>query len=363
MTIQEDIADDTPTLDQFRRFCLLVFYEYHQCPGHQAWMRINKLVRWAYWAGLDQIDNSHQLSPRWQSLSEEELEEWRLVWWCVYCLDSYANLSTGMPYEIDERLVRTALPQDQSVSADMRVHVSLPYQQDDLLSLVQTTLSASPPMMAAAHIQLVSITLLRHAGRALRLHTLGFHDDSKVQVADTERRLSSLRLILPGNFFNPKRNALANESSFAHHYRLVTNAFTLTARMIMALGHCGRLEDGEAWLEQWQQVLEICQEVSAIAQNWNTRFCLSVDPAICIIVFISLVFLELHYRFAGGVGGHSASPGLRKEIENCEAMLLLFLDQFAKIWTLPRLLVCKSTPRALPSWLLILCLYSFCAYV
>lgn len=337
-SLQEDIAGDNPTLDQFRKSCLLVFYEYHQCPGHQAWMRIGKLVRWAYWTGLDQIDKVYQLSPRWRTLCEDELEEWRLVWWCVYCLDSYANVSTGMPYEIDEQLIKTALPRGPSTGVIRRV--LLPYRQDGLVGLVRDVISESHPQTAAVEIQIVSVTILRHVGRALRLHALGTQGDRIGAAADTERSLSALRLALPGNFFNPRRNAFSNESASAHHFRLVTICHMLMAQLLLVLGHCRHLEDGEVWLQSWQQVLEICQDVAAIAKQWNSSFCLSVDPAICIIAFVSGVFLNLHLKFATS-SGPAPSDGLHAEIEHCQAVLLLFLEQFAKTWTLPRLLICK----------------------
>ena len=337
-SLQEDIAGDTPTLDQFRKSCLLVFYEYHQCPGQQAWMRVGKLVRWAYWTGLNQIEMLHQVSPEWKDLTEHSLEEWRLVWWCIYCLDSYANISTGMPYEIDERLINTALPLGPSPNWNRRVF--LPYRQDGLLDLVQNALSEPPPQTAAWEIQIVSITILRHVGRATRLHACGTLEEYIDLLVTAERRLSTLRLALPGNFFNPRRNAFTNESPSDHHFRLVTVHHMLMAQLLVVLGYCGRLPEGEDWLQNWQQILEICQEVAATAKQWNSSFCLSVDPALCIIAFISLVFLDLHLKFADS-GGGTASASLRANIEHCKTVLLLFIEQFAKSWTQPRLLIRK----------------------
>ena len=348
-SLQEDIAGDSPTLDQFRKSCLLVFYEYHQCPGQQAWMRVGKLVRWAYWTGLNQIENLHQVSPQWKDLTEDCLEEWRLVWWCIYCLDSYANLATGMPYEIDERLIHTALPQGPQ-SPDWNRHVFLPYRQDGLLDLVQKILSDSPPQTAAREIQIVSITILRHVGRATQLRALGgTWEECIALTAKAERRLSTLRLALPGNFFNPRRNAFTNESASDHHFRLVTIHHMLMAQLLAVLSYCGHLPEGEEWLQNWQQVLEICQDVAALAKQWNSSFCLSVDPALSIIAFVSLVFLDLHLRFTDSSGGTASANSLHANIEHCEAVLLLFLEQFAKSWTQPRLLIRKSVPVLPPS--------------
>jgi hypothetical protein len=304
-------------------------------------MRVGKLVRWAYWTGLNQIENLDQMAPQWKDLTEDDLEEWRLVWWCIYCLDSYANLATGMPYEIDERLIYTALP--RGPSSDRNRHIFLPYRQDGLLDIVQTVLSESPSQTAAWEIQIVSITILRQAGRATRLRALGNRQEYIALTTNAERRLSTLRLALPGNFFNPRRNAFTNESAFDHHFRLVTIHHMLMAQLLVVLDCCGRLPEDEEWLQNWQQVLQICQDVAAIAKQWNSSFCLSVDPALSIIAFISLVFLDLHLKFADSSGG-TASVSLRANIEHCETVLLFFLEQFAKSWTQPRLLIRKSVP-------------------
>ncbi|KAJ0283569.1 hypothetical protein Brms1b_004931 [Colletotrichum noveboracense] len=341
VSLQEDIAGDTPTLDQFRKFCLLAFYEFHQFPGQQAWTRIGKLTRLAHWTGLDQLDRLHEIVPPWTILSKDRLEEWRLIWWCIYALDSYASVSTGMPYEIDEGLINTALP--QGLPTDQSREFYLPYRQDGLLNLVQKLLSGSPGQTLGLEIHIISITVLRHAGRALRLHVLGKQDDCAKVVADTERRISEVRLALPGNLFNPRRNAFANESAAAHHFRLVTAMHLHMAQMLMTLINCRRLAEERAWLLKWQQVLELCQDVAAIAKQWNSSFFLSVDPAVSIIAFIALIFLDLHLKFNGNAGAE-VGDDLRTEIEHCETVLLLFLEQFAKSWTMPRLLIRESIP-------------------
>lgn len=59
--LEEDIAGDSPSLDQFRKACLVAFYEFHQFPGHQSWMRIGRLTRMAYRIGLDRLENMRAL--------------------------------------------------------------------------------------------------------------------------------------------------------------------------------------------------------------------------------------------------------------------------------------------------------------
>ncbi|KAB5511433.1 hypothetical protein GE09DRAFT_689788 [Coniochaeta sp. 2T2.1] len=345
-SLREDTAGDSPGLDQFRQSCIFSFYEFHECPGQQAWMRMNKLVRCAYWMGLDQIDKMHHASQKWRAMSERELEEWRLVWWCVYCLDSYANVTTGMPYGVDERLISTVLPRGKVTIGGRRL--SLPYPPEGLLEMVRIILTESPPEVVPQEINIISITILRHVGRAIQLHAVASAEELVPYVQNAERRLCALRLALPVNFFNPKRNAFAAESGPAHHFRLVTIQHILMAQILICISYCRHLEEGDDWLRSWQQVLELCQDITAIAKQWNGSFCPRVDPALCIIVFVSLIFLDLQLKHAAGRGDAAA---LQVEIAHCQTILLLFLEKFAESWTLPRLLILsfKGFKEALPS--------------
>ncbi|KAL2126134.1 hypothetical protein VTI74DRAFT_1638 [Chaetomium olivicolor] len=120
------------------------------------------------------------------------------------------------------------------------------------------------------------------------------------------------------------------------------------AQILICISYCSGLEEGDNWLRSWQQVLELCQDVAAIAKQWNGSFCPRVDPALCIIVFVSLVFLDLQLKHAVGRGDEAA---LQAEIAHCQTILLLFLEKFASSWTLPRLLILsfKGFKEALPS--------------
>ncbi|KAG7404754.1 hypothetical protein Forpe1208_v015442 [Fusarium oxysporum f. sp. rapae] len=163
-TLQEDTAGDFPSLDLFRKFCLLVFYEFHQFPGQQAWMRIGKIVRLAYWMGLDRLDIIQSVSPEWSNVSYKDLQNWKLVWWCVYRLDSYANLSSGTPYQIDERLVNTSFTHDhyQGLVSPCKLPHD-PRSLPDLLLFVKTGSESS----LLFNIHLITITVLRQFGRAM----------------------------------------------------------------------------------------------------------------------------------------------------------------------------------------------------
>jgi hypothetical protein len=81
--VEDDLFADNPTLDQFRQSCMLAFFEFHQYPEHQSWMRITKLTRMAYRVGLDRLETLRSRHLKRRKLSEEDLDEWRAVWWCI----------------------------------------------------------------------------------------------------------------------------------------------------------------------------------------------------------------------------------------------------------------------------------------
>lgn len=340
-SLQEDMFGDFPSLDQFRKACLLAFYEFHQFPGRQAWMRIGKLIRTAYWIGLDRIESLRSSLPYWREMSQNDLDDWRLVWWSVYRLDSYANLSAGTPFLIDETMLNTALVREQFLNdlqqsqPRRQEEFYLPSKPDHLWELLPAIASVSQ-QTSLFTIHIITTTATRQVGRVLRLSMLRPQEDCNASITDMERRLSVLRLALPTNYLNPMRNAFIEETNSEHHGRLV-NVFHLSlARLLLSLMRCATREEGHEWLLSWQQVLETCQDISSLSEQWNGAFSLSVDPAVSFIIFTALVFLNLHRRSAV-----VATSAIQNNMEHCENVLLLQLEHFASAWTLPRLLIRK----------------------
>ncbi|KAF5263757.1 hypothetical protein FOXYS1_5490 [Fusarium oxysporum] len=276
-TLQEDTAGNFPSLDLFRKFCLLVFYEFHQFPGQQAWLRIGKIVRLAYWMGLDRLDIIQSVSPEWSNVSDADLQNWKLVWWCVYRLDSYANLSSGTPYQVDERLVNTSLNHQCQLSQGFTAPCRLPHDPrglPDLLLLVK----AGSENSLLFNIHLITITVLRQFGRAMSMRYLVPHENLMAILLDAEQ--------------------------------------------------------GDDWTLSWQRVLETCQNIAGIAEKWDSNYTLTVDPALSLISLTALVFLDIHKKYT-----ESTNTYLISEIENCELLLLLQLEQFSAHWKLPSLLI------------------------
>ena len=342
---------DSPTLDQFRKFCLLAFYQFHQFPGHQAWMRIGKLVRMGYWIGLDRLDVLRMSSRDWSTASDDDIEDWRLVWWCLYRLDSYANLAVGTPYQVNEQVINTALLADQLMSSpdgSSNASLSLPSRHEDLLHTI-AAVTALPhqqnhdKMLFNLHI--VTEAALRRVWRMIQRHSIVDKDNLPEALAATDRDLSALRLALPRNFFNPSRNVFDNESSTNHHARLVAGLHLMLAQLLTYLVDCRWKHaagaggtDNTEWLLSWQRVLEGCQNIAKLINQWDSAYSLNIDPAVCLIFFTTLVFLDLHRKFDGMAG----NVALHMDIEHCQTMLLLQLEQLAGTWTLPRLVIRES---------------------
>lgn len=323
-----DMFSDSPTLDQFRKACLLAFYEFHQYPGNQSWMRIGKLTRMAYRIGLDRLESIRSFYPDWSSIDREDIEEWRLVWWCIYRLDSYSNLSSGTPYLIDEKLANTAL-----VAGHHAQEISLPSHPGDLWKSIQVITSNPETLLINVHT--ITATAMRQAGLILRVHSLQAQEKTISHITDAERHLSTLRQALPPGWFNPNRNAFSNESHVDHHARLVTVLHLRMAQLLLAVLNCGKGEESDRPMS-WQQVLEASQDIASIAGQWDNSFCLKVDPAISFIFFTALIFLDLHKKSTA-----ISIPDLVSSIDHHMTVLRLQLEQFASIWTLPKLLARK----------------------
>lgn len=343
--LQEELFGNSPSLDQLRKACLLSFYEFHQFPGQQAWMRIAKLVRIAYWIGLDRFDTGRRVFPGRQDMSQNEIDDWRLLWWCIYRLDSYANLASGTPYMVEEENVHTSLLKTVAVSLQMQDQFAGPTDALFLPSRLSCLKDVLPSITSDSqetqefNLHLVTVTAMRQVGRGLRQYLLNREKAANTtSPKDLQDQLSVLRLSLPPHFLNPMRNALQNEGPLMHHARLVTILHLHMAKLLIAILSCGHCDEGNEWLLAWQHILETAQDIATISAQWNPTYSLCVDPAICFIIFTALIFVHLHSKSRTVLSSHSAS------LEHHESVLLLQLEQFARTWTLSRLLICKLIP-------------------
>ncbi|KAJ0413290.1 NAD(P)-binding protein [Aspergillus carlsbadensis] len=297
--LENDLVGDALSLDQFRKAYILAFYEFHQFPGHHSWLRIGRVTRMAYRIGLDRPDHMRTLYPDWSALGDDDIQEWRALWWRIYRLDTYSNLASGTPYMIDDAIINTGFSLSQT---NTTAHgVFLPPNGEGLPALLPA-LTADPDTLLD-NIHNITIATMRQAGLVIRMYMLRWRAGILAQVALVERRLTTLRLALPPGWLNPRRSAFSNKSPAAHHARLIT------------------------------RVLEACQDIAGLAAQWDSAFCLAVDPAITFTIFTTLIFFDLH-RKSGAV----LDDALRASIEHDITVLHLQLKHFGRIWTQAHLL-------------------------
>lgn len=331
--LEDDLIGDVLSLDQFRKAYLLAFYEFHQFPGHQAWLRVGRVTRMAYRIGLDRLDHVRTLYPDWNAVSPEDIQEWKSLWWCLYRLDAYSNISSGTPYLIDDTVIRTSFIQSHTVEPSGITNTSselfLPPNSEDLSKVLLAAPSSPETLLRNVHN--VTIAILRQAGLVIRLNLLRSQEGIVAQVAKVERQLATIRLALPPGWLNPRRNAFSNESHTDHHARTITVLHLRMAQLLLSIADPG-LRQGNEWLLSWQHVLETCQDIASIAEQWDSSFCLAIDPAISFTIFTAMIFLDLHKKTTMVEHNHSS------DIDHHITVLHLQLQHFAKIWTLPRLL-------------------------
>jgi hypothetical protein len=328
--LDDALIGDNPSLDQFRKAYILAFYEFHQFPGHHSWLRVGRVTRMAYRIGLDRLEYIRMLYPDWSTVSDEDMQEWRALWWRIYRLDTYSNLASGTPYLIDDTAINTSLILRQTKSASQGILLPNTENLSDLLSIL---ISDSETLLDNFHN--ITIAIMRQAGLVIRMHMLQRQGGILAQVANVERQLNTLRLALPSGWLNPRRNAFSNETPVDHHARLITVFHLRMAQLLISVAECGQ-KRADGWLLSWQRVLETCQDIASLAGQWDTAYCLTVDPAITFTIFTTLNLLPL--QRTSSVTPHSS---LRASIDHSITILHLQLRHFGSIWTQARLLACK----------------------
>ncbi|KAI1340071.1 hypothetical protein F5Y15DRAFT_63272 [Xylariaceae sp. FL0016] len=333
-SFQDDSAEAQMTLDQFRQQCLLAYYEFHQFPGPSSLMRISRVTRKAYAVGLNQIDNPDLCSAFDAAIAtEDEVEDWRCIWWCVYCLDSYSNIPSGAPFIVELESINTALARrnngQQGEGPVSPQKIFLPEEVDELWKTAQELVASS--CMSNYNMHMITTTILRQAGSLLRLRTEGKRLPSR--LAAVKRNLASLRLALPPRYLNPARNVLKAETNADHHTRLTNILHLHMVRLIVSMPSDSETNE-EVLMGDWQQSLETVQDMVSVFEQWNNHYSHQVDPAICLIVFSGLWIMNIYRRTIA-----DTSQPLYYNLIQGENMFLLFLRQFSSLWSLPELLI------------------------
>lgn len=329
---EEENNNDSISIEAFQQACLLAFYEFHQHPGPKACSRISELTRRAYQCGLHQIDNPDQcILYDLNSMTVEETKDWRRLWWCIYALDSSSNITAATPFVVELDSVRTALPSIGSSDSGAPIYLC-----PDTEFLWRTAKEiTSRPGDTSFHVHIVTTTLLREAESVSRLWRLNPSSRAREKLKALEDHLSAIKLALPTRYLDVTRNVMSNESTYEHHARLVTILHLHAARLLIEIPR-DLQSDAAEWMRAWHQTLEFCEDIVSVVKQWKAQACLSVDPTICFIISAVLMLLHLHSRTA-----RSTEEELQARIRAHKNILLLFLEQFASIWQLPRFMLGK----------------------
>ncbi|KAB5513066.1 hypothetical protein GE09DRAFT_1163739, partial [Coniochaeta sp. 2T2.1] len=306
------------SLDDFRQACLLAYYELHEHPGERAWLRVGHLTRKAYYYGLHQLDN-HDLCD--DNDDDNDKLEWRYVWWSIFCLDSYSNITTASPFVIHIESIRTSLITNPDTERGRKSQIFLPGQPETFWQTVEAITSHGHNVNFNLHI--VTTAILREAATLYRLWWQNSSDGLQDRLTALNYHLTEIRLALPLRYHNIARDALHEESHRAYHARLICVLHLHVSRLLTCLSlHSQTSEEKRQGV--WYKTLEYCQDIVAVVKQCDNQHSPSVDPAVCFIIYTALVILHLHYKSMSTSG-----PGRSAGVKTQENILRLFLEQFA----------------------------------
>lgn len=235
-SFEDDEARHIP-LDRFQQAALLAYFSYYQRPGQASWLRIGELTRKAYQYGLHQLDGGTTQDSPLTNYDPEELDEWRRLFWCIYCLDSYSNITVAAPFIVETEGILTALPVGQHILL-AKSTLSLPtHEQTNSESLIflspetgdlwQTTkniMTSENPVHRNFNMNIVTTSLIRETAISRRLQSQNPRMRLHTRRLALGDHISAVRLALPARYLNPARNTLENESNAEHHTRFVIPA-------------------------------------------------------------------------------------------------------------------------------------------
>jgi hypothetical protein len=323
-----------PSLESFQHACLLAYYTFHQHPGQEAWLMIGTLSRRAYQIGLHQLDNFDQPPSLllFTCINENDKEAWRRIWWFIYALDSYSNITAGTPFLLERESTRTALPMPISI-IDPEVSYPLLFldEPEVLWKTVREIFDRNIEVNHNLHI--ITTTILNEAATLQRLLNQNPTAKLRTRLITLEDHLSAIRLALAPRYLEPARNVIQGESSSEYHARLICVLHLHVSRVLLTMPIHAAQSDLERQ-NQWQRTREYCSDIVAVIRQWDSTNSLSVDPAICIVVFAALSLLNLHSRYSILI---DSAASQRLELD--KTVLVLFLEQFGYYWELPKHLI------------------------
>ncbi|KAL1617884.1 hypothetical protein SLS56_010806 [Neofusicoccum ribis] len=238
----------------------------------------------AYRCGLHQLDNHDQGSMG--LIDADELEEWRHIWWFIYCLDSYSNIMASTPFLIEEESVCTAL--------------------------------AEIPTPMARNTSECEASRFLHIGGAPLWQTAKAVVDAKGSTSNHNMHIITTAL-------------LREASSVSRLQKQSSSPCRITSPRSAWLSQ-------HEWWNQWERSLEYVEDVVAVVHQWDTQFCTAVDPAVCFILAGALMMLHLHQHCRPNKENGEWMQ-TNKHLAMAKDVLMLLLRHFADSWDLPHLLI------------------------
>lgn len=211
-----------PSLEALQTAFLLSIFEATRFPDRQAWLITCTTVRLAYELCLDKVDPPLAASTSY-SYPEDVCEEARYLWWAIWKLDTYFNIGSATPFNIEDDSNFTALLStsvndftDSKVCPSNKIHLG---QIGNIVSLVgKLALTDS-----GVHENMT--ILVNHLFReAATLRRLIMNNPNSKSLRDRrtglENIMSEFTLALPSDYHSSAR--LGHETSTEHRQRLET---------------------------------------------------------------------------------------------------------------------------------------------
>ena len=319
------------SLTWFQQACLLAYYAFHSCPDRRSWFRIGHLTREAYSLGLHQLDTTEPLLTFADRSQQGDQDSWRKVWWLIHGLDSHSNISAATPFVVEAESIRTAIKRVHANSAHDDGLIFLPADVGDMWETIKTLIRCDATDHFSLHIAITA--WINQVAKIYRLGLQGQNSQLESRLRTLEDTFVTVRLAFPSWYLNSTRMASQNETRLQHNARLV-NCIVLLATQTLLAATAMLHSPTTQLVDGWNRMLESCDRVVSVVKACDPQSFTAMDPALCLIVSLHWSLLDLYARCQ-----HEIHPGLQAKLMRHKQILVLFLEQFAMYWYLPRFLL------------------------
>ena len=334
----EKIPTVHSTLDDFRLAALLAFYELYERPGERSLKTIAHLTRKAYQRGLPQLDNPNRCSVfRYSECSEDELEDWRAVWWSLYYLDSFSNLLSGTPFLIEKESIQAALVSTAPIPLSTAPHESDKIFLPADCGLLPLTIKAIIKHGGSVNrsIRILAVTLLREAGMLRRLMVQSPSESLRIRITALESHFTAIQDALPSGFMDATQQSALDASTGAYFDRLTSVLFIYFARVLAMIPSLAQADEAE-WMYRWGRTLVFCEAAVGVASHWERSPSL-IDPLVEIVFAGLITMLELQTRL------HTTTAVMKDLLEAQKQKLEFLLLRSVPGWRLGQQLLGRSS--------------------